>query len=254
MLGCLLALAWAYLFWISAAMSMGGMNMSGFRMIPAGFAWMAPAAMPWSALELALVFLMWTVMMIGMMTPSATPMLLIYARVARQAVAQNKPFAATAWFAAGYVLAWIAFSLIATALQWWLDRAALLNPAMAVVNARVGAAVLIAAGIYQWTSIKGACLQYCRSPLAFIQRHGGFRPDALGALQVGTRHGIYCVGCCWTIMLLLFIGGVMNVIWIAGIAGLVLLEKLAPFGRGLARVAGAGLVVAGAWLWSTSVG
>src|SRR6516164_1359436 len=123
-LGVLAALAWSYVLWLAADMNMGGMDMSGFRMIPAGAGLMVPAFAPWSAMEFALVFAMWVVMMVGMMTPSAAPMILIYARVGRLAAIANKPFAATGWFAAGYFLAWTGFSLIAAAAQWALDRAA----------------------------------------------------------------------------------------------------------------------------------
>jgi predicted metal-binding membrane protein len=248
-LALLLLLAWSYLLWIGNAVSMGGMQMPGFRMVPAGFAWMAPTAAPWSPLELALVFVMWTVMMIGMMVPSAAPMLLIYAQIGRQAAAQRKPYAATAWFAAGYLIVWSLFSLAATLAQWRLEQASLLDATMTLLDRRIGGAVLLTAGVYQWLALKGACLQRCRAPLTFIQQQGGFRRDATGALRLGMRHGLYCVGCCWMLMLLLFVGGIMNLLWIAALAGLVLIEKITPLGAVLARIAGVGLVIAGLWLW-----
>ena len=244
----LTALAWAYVWWLAADMDMGGMDMSGFRMIPAGIGLMMPATAPWNAMEFAFVFAMWAVMMIGMMTPSATPMILIYARVSRQAAQQGKPLAASAYFAAGYLLTWIGFGLIATSAQWALERAALLTPMMAGASDMFSGVVLIAAGIYQWTPLKDVCLRQCQSPLLFIQRHGGFRPDVPGALALGARHGAYCIGCCWTLMALLFVGGVMNVLWIAAIAMLVLAEKVIPSGRVISRTAGAGLFAGGAWL------
>jgi predicted metal-binding membrane protein len=129
-----------------------------------------------------------------------------------------------------------------------LERAALLTPTMQSVSAGLGGMVLIAAGIYQWTPVKEACLSYCQAPLTFIMRHGGFRPDASGALALGLRHGLYCIGCCWALMLLLFIGGVMNVLWIAALAGLVLLEKVLPFGQFVSRIAGCLFVAGGAWM------
>jgi predicted metal-binding membrane protein len=175
-------------------------------------------------------------------------MILIYARVGRQAIASGRPFAPSGWFASGYLIAWFGFSLAATFAQWLLERAALLTPMMESASALLGGIVLIAAGIYQWTPIKEACLSYCQAPLTFIMRHGGFRPDAGGALALGLRHGLYCIGCCWTLMLLLFIGGVMNVLWIATLAGLVLLEKALPFGQFVSRIAGCGFVAGGAWL------
>jgi predicted metal-binding membrane protein len=247
-LGVLAALAWSYVLWLAADMDMGGTDMSKFRMIPAGMGLMVPAVAPWSGMEFVLVFAMWMVMMVGMMTPSAAPMILIYARVGRQAAIADKPFAATGWFAAGYFLAWTGFSLIAAATQWALDRAALLDPMMASASNVLGGIVLITAGIYQWTRFKDMCLANCQSPFQFIQQQGGFRGDIAGSLLLGLRHGTYCVGCCWVLMALLFVGGVMNVLWIALLALLVLLEKLAPAGRLIARVAGVILGVGGTWL------
>jgi predicted metal-binding membrane protein len=119
---------------------------------------------------------------------------------------------------------------------------------MASASNRVGGAVLIAAGLYQWTPLKDVCLAKCRSPFQFILQLGGFRRDALGSVLLGLRHGAYCVGCCWVLMALLFVGGVMNVLWIALLALLVLVEKLVPFGRWIARAAGVAFVAAGAWL------
>jgi predicted metal-binding membrane protein len=244
----LTALAWAYVWWLAADMDMSGMDMSGFRMIPAGMGLMMPATAPWNTVEFAFVFAMWAVMMIGMMTPSATPMILIYARVGRQAARQGTPLAASAYFAAGYLLSWIGFALVATSAQWALERAALLTPMMAGASDMFSGTVLIAAGVYQWTPLKDACLRQCQSPLLFIQRHGGFRSDLLGTLALGARHGAYCIGCCWVLMALLFVGGVMNVLWIAAIAILVLAEKVVPAGRVISRIAGAGLFAGGAWL------
>jgi predicted metal-binding membrane protein len=244
----LAGLAWGYVLYLAADMDMGGMDMSGFRMIPAGMGMMAPALAPWSVIEFAFVFAMWAVMMVGMMMPSAAPMILIYARVGRQAAITDKPFAATGWFAAGYLAAWTGFALIATGAQWALDRAAVLDSMMATSSNMLGGVVLIAAGIYQWTPLKDICLAKCQSPFLFIQQLGGFRRDIAGSLLLGLRHGGYCVGCCWVLMALLFVGGVMNVLWIALLALLVLLEKLLPFGRRIARAAGMAFLATGAWL------
>jgi predicted metal-binding membrane protein len=183
-----------------------------------------------------------------MMTPSATPMILLYARVGRQAANAGKPLAATWWFAAGYLLIWTAFAFAATSAQWALERATLLTPTMAGANGVFGGIVMIAAGLYQWTPLKDACLRQCQAPWLFIQRHGGFRGDARGAIALGARHGLYCVGCCWVLMALLFVGGVMNVLWIAAIAILVLAEKIIPAGRLISRIAGTGCVAGGIWL------
>ena len=244
----LTALTWAYVWRLAADMDMGDMDMSGFRIIPAGMGLMMPTGAPWTATEFAFVFAMWAVMMIGMMTPSATPMILIYARVGRQAARQGTPLAASAYFAAGYLLSWIGFALVATSAQWALERAALLTPMMAGASDMFSGAVLVAAGFYQWTPLEDACLRQCQAPWLFIQRHGGFRSDASGALALGARHGAYCIGCCWALMALLFVGGVMNVLWIAAIAILVLAEKVIPAGRVISRIAGAGLFAGGAWV------
>jgi predicted metal-binding membrane protein len=247
-LAIITALAWADLTWLAGDMAMGGMDMTGYRMIPAGRGLMMPADVPWQPIEFGYVFVMWVVMMIGMMMPSAAPMILIYARVGRQAATQGKPFASSAWFAGGYLSAWTVFSLVATSAQWALERAALLTPMMESASNKLGAAVLILAGVYQLAPLKDACLSHCRSPLLFIQQRGGFRREPFGALALGFRHGIYCIGCCWALMALLFVGGVMNLIWIAALAIFVLLEKVMPFGRVIARVAGIAFIAGGVWL------
>src|ERR1700730_6502589 len=247
-LAVIAALAWGYLLWLAADMDMGGMDMAGFRMIPAGIGIMAPANAPWRAVEFAFVFAMWAVMMVGMMAPSAAPMILMYARVGRQGEVESKPLAATGRFAAGYFLVWIGFSLAATLVQWVIERAALLDSRMASASNVLGGIVLIAAGVYQWTPLKDVCLAQCQTPFQFLMRHGGFRGDVPGCLLLGLRHGIFCVGCCWVLMTLLFVGGVMNVLWIALLALLILLEKIIPFGRWVARTAGAGCAAAGAWM------
>jgi predicted metal-binding membrane protein len=251
-LGVLVALAWAYVLWLAADMDMGGMDMHGFRMIPAGIGWMTPIASPWSAVEFVFVFLMWAVMMIGMMAPSVAPMILLYARVGRQGSSAGRPLAATGWFAAGYFLAWIAFSLAATLSQWGLERAALLDSRMASASNALASIVLIAAGVYQWTPLKHVCLLQCQTPFGFLMSHGGFRRDVRGCLVLGLRHGAYCVGCCWILMALLFVVGVMNVLWIALMALLVLLEKLTLSGRWIARAVGVACVVAGVCMASSA--
>ena len=244
----LVMLAWGYVLWLAADMDMGGMEMPEFRMIPAGMGLMMPVTAPWQKIEFAFVFVMWAVMMVGMMTPSAAPMILIYARVGRQVALGQPPFVASAWFAGGYLLAWVAFSLIATSAQWAIERAGLLSPTMASVSNTFGGLTLIAAGLYQWTPFKDACLRQCQAPLQFIQRHGGFRADARGSLALGVRHGAYCVGCCWMLMALLFVVGVMNVLWIALVMIFVLLEKILPTGRLISRISGAGFIAAGVWM------
>ena len=247
-IGIIVALAWGYVIWLANDMDMGGMDMTEFRMIRPGSGSCCRLNEPWRAIEFAFVFAMWAVMMIGMMTPSAAPMILMYARVGRQGRAQGKPFAATGWFAAGYLLAWSGFSLAATFLQWAIERAALLDSRMAIDSNLTGAIVLIAAGIYQWTPLKDVCLAHCQSPL-FVPdaaRRLSRRPARLPAARASARQ--LCVRCCWALMALLFVGGVMNVLWIALLTLLVLLEKLTPVGRWIARAAGIACVAEGAWL------
>jgi predicted metal-binding membrane protein len=251
-LAVIAALAWAYLLWLSANMigaepEMPGMSMPGMDMP----GMLAPEFRPWSAGEFAFTLGMWAIMMIGMMTPSASPMVLIYAAVGRQASAQGKPFAATFWFLAGYLLVWLAFALVAAAAQGALTQAALLDHMMASSSRVFGGIVLVAAGLYEWTPLKETCLSHCQSPLLFIQRHGGFRNDPPGAVLLGLRQGAYCVGCCWMLMALLFVGGVMNVLWIAAISVFVLLEKALLVGRLFSRTTGLALMAAGAWLLAT---
>jgi predicted metal-binding membrane protein len=234
-------------------MEMGGMDMGDFRMIPSGMGLMMPAHTPWRAMEFAFVFAMWTVMMVGMMTPSAAPVILMYARVGRQTEAQGGPLAATVWFASGYFLVWAAFSLLATLVQWALERTALLDSAMASTSNVLGGLVFVAVGSYQWTRLKDICLAECQRPFAFLIRHGGFRRDMTGCVMLGLRHGAYCVGCCWALMTLLFIGGVMNLLWIVLLALLILLEKVTSFGRQIAFLTGGVFVAAGAWMLLTAI-
>ena len=245
-------LAWIYIMWLAAHMhgSMPGMDMKGMEMPSEA---MQPAVRPWGAAEFAVMFAMWAVMMTGMMLPSVMPMVLIYAAVARQALDNGKPFAAAGWFAGGYILAWTGFSLIATTAQWALERALLLTPAMTIAGGTFGGAVLAAAGFYQWTPLKQRCLSQCQTPLSFIQRHGGFRRDAGGALRLGAQHGIYCIGCCWTLMALLFVTGIMNLAWIAALAVFILLEKIAPARWPVSRAAGVLLIAAGGWMMLQAV-
>ncbi len=195
----------------------------------------------WDARYALLMFLMWAVMMIGMMLPSAAPMLLLYAAVVRRS--GTPPGVRVQAFGLGYVLAWTAFSLLATALQWLLGTATLLTPMMVSATPVVSAFILIAAGLYQFTPLKQSCLQHCRAPASFIAEY--WRPGAAGALRMGLRQGLYCVGCCWALMGLLFFGGVMNLLCIAAIMLFVLLEKVLPPGAHAGPVAGLLLIVGG---------
>ena len=203
----------------------------------------AMAPMPWTPGYAALMFFMWWIMMMAMMLPSAAPMILLFAMINRKQREKGAPYVPTAIFAAGYALVWAVFSGVAVTAQWGLERAGLLSSMMASTSAMIGAGLLIAAGIYQLTPLKQACLRHCRSPIFFITHH--WRPGDLGALRMGVEHGAFCTGCCWFLMALLFYGGVMNLFWIVGLAVFVLLEKTIPAGHWLGRMTGALLIAWG---------
>jgi predicted metal-binding membrane protein len=196
----------------------------------------------WTPEYAGLIFTMWWVMMVAMMLPSAAPMLLLFARVNRAQKGQDRPYVPTGIFAAGYLAAWGGFSALATGLQWGLEQLDLLGPMMTTTSWWLGGAILLAAGAWQLTPIKGVCLRHCRSPLSFLAQK--WRPGRRGAFHMGLEHGTYCLGCCWFLMGLLFFGGIMNLFWIAGLAGFVLLEKTIPMGHWIGRIAGIG---AAAW-------
>jgi predicted metal-binding membrane protein len=227
-------LAWAYLVWLVVAMGdMSGMGQMGGMSGDAMAGMMMPQFRTWTAADWVLMFLMWAIMMVGMMLPSAAPMILLYDRVRERQEAKGASLAGTAVFALGYLAAWGLFSLAATAAQWGLEQAALLTPMMDSASPWLGGALLIAAAIYQWSPLKHACLVHCRSPLFFLGHH--WRPGRSGAFLMGLHHGLYCVGCCWVLMALLFVFGVMNLLWIAALALFVLLEKVVPWGEWFSR-------------------
>lgn len=207
----------------------------------AGGMMMEPAV--WTPAYAVLMFSMWAVMMIAMMLPSAAPMLLLYLKIARNSEAKAQPVAPAGIMALGYILAWCGFSAVAVTVQWGLETARLPSPMLQTTNVWLGAGILIAAGAWQLTPIKEACLRHCRSPIGFLSGH--YRPGNWGAFRMGLEHGAYCLGCCWFLMALLFFGGVMNLYWIAGLAVFVLLEKTVPYGHWVGRIAGVLLVAWG---------
>lgn len=220
------------------------------RMMPGDMAGMPGMAIstphPWTLADVGLLFFMWAVMMVAMMLPSAAPMILLFASVNRRRRERAGPAVPTAVFVAGYLLVWTGFSAAAALTQAALHQAALLSPAMATTSPVLGGFLLIVAGIYQWLPIKSACLGHCRSPLGFLA--GEWRDGDRGALVMGMRHGLFCLGCCWALMVLLFVAGVMNLAWVAAIAGLVLVEKVAPGGPWVGRIGGVVLAGAGVWM------
>ena len=224
------AIAWGYLATIEG-------DMDGMAM---------PEMGAWSATDALQMFVMWSVMMVGMMLPSAAPMILLHAAVRRRRARRSLVFAPTGVFATGYVVAWTLFSIVATGAQWGLEQAALASPAIIGTSPYLGGALLIAAGLYQWTWLKHACLEHCRSPVEFLSRI--WRDGTGGALTMGLHHGIYCIGCCWALMALLFVLGVMNLLWVATLTAIVFIEKIVPGGHLFARVAGGLSVAAGVYL------
>lgn len=198
---------------------------------------------PWTPGYAGLVLVMWAVMMGAMMLPSAAPMILLHGVVARRRSGDGRTLL-SAYFILGYVAVWGGYSVAATALQYALEQAALLSPMMESTSIAFAGTVLITAGVYQWTPLKQACLRRCRSPLEFLAVE--WREGRRGAFVMGVRHGAFCVGCCWLLMLLLFVGGVMNLAWIAGLALFVLIEKLVPAGHWIGRAAGLALIAWGA--------
>jgi predicted metal-binding membrane protein len=235
------AVAWALLLRMGAGM--GGMGAESDPMMAGMYGW--------SVHDLFLLFLMWATMMVAMMLPSAAPMILLVATVYRRRREQAGLAGATTIFAAGYLLAWTGFSAIAALCQWGLHQAALLSPAMASRSPLFGGALLLLGGIYQWLPVKSACLTHCRSPLGFLGSE--WREGSTGALVMGLRHGLFCLGCCWALMALLFVAGVMNLLWVAAIAGLVLVEKVARAGPVVGRVAGLTLIAWGAWMLANAL-
>lgn len=207
-------------------------------------AWMM--RMQWEAPYLVLLWAMWAAMMAGMMLPSAVPFVLLYARAARNRCEPADAARRIHALAFGYLAVWAGFSVGATMLQRALARHAILTPMMEPASPGVAAALLLAAGVYQFTPLKHSCLRECRSPLAITTSR--WRTGVMGAFRMGAEHGLSCLGCCWVLMLLLFAGGVMNLIVILALTVWVAVEKLAPFGQQSAHVAGALLVSAGVWL------
>jgi predicted metal-binding membrane protein len=231
-----LLLAWGYLGWMDWGMRHMevGANM-----------WIMPRMVGWNAADLVLVFLMWAVMMAAMMLPSALPAILLVTKVSASMRARQPGVGLTGAFIAGYLLAWSGFSVAATLFQWGLLESALVTPMMQSAKRALSATMLITAGIYQFTPLKNSCLRQCQSPLRLVMQVAA---SPRRALKIGLRHGFYCVGCCWALMGLLFVTGVMNLLWVMIIAGYVAIEKLLPAMRWVSRTAGVLLCAAGLWL------
>jgi predicted metal-binding membrane protein len=235
-----IGLAWLWLL-LGAGTGMSMLSMSSGNTM-AGMADMMMRPADWTPDYAIVMFTMWWVMMTAMMLPSAAPVLLLFARINRTERAGGRPYVPTGIFAAGYLAVWGGFSALATAAQWGFQQLGLLSPMMATPSRLMAAVILIGAGIWQLTPIKRLCLRHCRSPLGFFAM--SWRRGAFGAFRMGLEHGAYCLGCCWFLMALLFVGGVMNLLWIGGLAIFVLIEKVLPLGNWVGRLAG---IAAIAW-------
>ncbi len=240
------AMAWAYMVYL--AWTMRDMGMGGVAMGMGDMAMSAdPMAMSWAGVDFALTYLMWAVMMIAMMVPTAAPMILVFAKINRARREREQPFVSTGVFLCGYVVVWFGFALLATLLQWGFHQATLMTATMGNVTPVLGGVLLLAAGVFQWTPLKYICLKHCRTPMGFIATE--WRDGPRGALDMGVKHGAVCLGCCWFFMGLMFVAGVMNLLWMAGIAAYILVEKVVPPGRlgnWVSWAAGIGMVAWGA--------
>lgn len=225
-------LAWTYI-WRGAGMGMSALQMTRLVLFPHSHPdLMAGMSMP--PIGFTTVVSMWWVMMIGMMAPSAAPVLLLHARVLRETRGTSRVPFATLLVLAGYLSAWLVFSVVAASLQYAFERTSLISEMMLWSRSpEFSAAMLALAGIYQLSPIKQACLRHCRGPIDFLTRHARSNPFVLGA-----HHGAWCVGCCWVLMSVLFVVGVMNLVWIAALAILILLEKISAFGVQISRASG----------------
>ena len=200
----------------------------------------------WTGVDFAAMFVMWAVMMVAMMVPSAAPMVLLFATVNRRRQEQSRPYVSTGVFLSGYLVIWAFFAAAATLGNWGLHQASLLSSMMGGSSSGyLGGGLLVVAGVFQWSSLKYVCLTHCRSPLSFLM--SDWREGTSGAFKMGLQHGRYCLGCCWVLMALLFVLGVMNLVWIAALAAFVLAEKVAPAGEKVSRATGVILVAWGAW-------
>jgi predicted metal-binding membrane protein len=244
----LIVAAGLYLLHLASAMS--DMAMSDMPTMP-GMALAMPAMHAWSWMEVGALVIMWAVMMVAMMTPAAAPMILMFATIHRRRTAEGRPATPTAIFVLGYLVIWTIYSVVAALAQAGLHAAALLSPAMAATSPLLAGGLLVAAGVFQWTPLKRACLAACRSPLSFLMT--GWREGRIGAFVMGLRHGLYCLGCCWVLMALLFVAGVMYLLWVAAIAVAILVEKVVPRGDLVGRLAGVVLVAAGVLLVARGV-
>ena len=208
---------------------------------------MMPIQAAWSLQEAMLVWVMWAVMMGAMMLPSAVPMILVHRRVSARKERRDHSFSINWWFIAAYLAVWSIFSLAATTMQWGLQSAGAISSIVALHDVRFGGGVLIVTGLIQLTPFKQTCLTKCRTPISFLLTE--WRPGRIGAIVMGAQHGAYCVGCCWALMMLLFVFGVMSLTAIVVLSTVVAVEKLLPYGHILGKIGGYILIFGGVWMF-----
>ena len=231
------AITWGYMLFLAFGDRAAGMGMS--------------QVLPWSAVDFGLMYVMWAVMMTAMMIPTAAPMILVFASVNRRKVEQQRPYVSTGIFVSGYLVAWLGFASVATFTQWGLHQATLMSSMMGNATPLLGGALLVIAGVFQFTPLKYVCLNHCRTPMSFIMTE--WRDGERGALVMGVRHGAFCLGCCWFLMGLMFVAGVMNILWMAGIASYILIEKVAPAGHWIGRASGLLIIGWGIYLMANAM-
>lgn len=224
-------LGWAYMIHMAIHMTTKGMSIT------------KPCTMYWGIGDIIHLFIMWTIMMVAMMLPAAAPMVMIFVTANGQRSNDEEIFIPTWLFILGYLAVWTIFSGLATLAQWGLHLGALLTHSMAITSPVLGGLLLIAAGIFQWTPFRDACMSKCRSPLGFLMAE--WREGRLGALIMGLKAGLFCVGCCWLLMILCFVLGVMNIFWMAALTVFMILERIMD-NKWLSRTAGLILIVWGA--------
>jgi predicted metal-binding membrane protein len=230
-------LSWLYIIYLYRQMYPMNMDAMFFAM---------PMSAKWTATDFVLLFLMWFVMMVAMMMPSVAPLILIFAGINRQRRQVQNPFVPTGYLLSGYFSVWLIFSLLATVLQWLMQHLSLLNPDMIITSKIVGGIILIAAGLFQFTTLKQRCLYNCQTPIKFIHKH--WQEGRAGAFRMGVKNGLFCLGCCWILMILLFVSGIMNLLWIAIIAGFVFAEKIFSGTKLVSYISGVALIIYGAFV------
>ncbi len=238
-LAAITVISWAYMLHMAWGMSGAGMDMT------------KPCLMHWGPGTLVHMFFMWAIMMVAMMFPAATPMVLMFATVNRQRAEARDPIIPTGFFVLGYLVIWTAYSALATLAQWGLHIAALLSHSLVITSPLVGGLLLFAAGVFQWTPFRDACMSKCRSPLGFIRAE--WREGHRGALIMGLKHGLFCVGCCWLLMVLSFVMGVMNMLWMAVLTAFMVLEKAYPGSQWVSRIVGLILIAWGLWVLTGNI-